>query len=731
MKNNAFRFVELALYYIVIFFLLREWLVPIMELTRTGYMELILLFIVISLAISLFRINFIVSLIIKILYITWFITFVYTGKFVLSTEGIRFLFNDFQTNIGILLQADWVNVTDPFLTFLFFILIWMLIYLIQYWVTVKMSIFYFLVLTVFFVGTLDTFTEYDGSTSIVKIILLGLIMTSLLFIKRLLSQSNIEVVWSKYVKLVLPVILLVGTTSVVAAVLPKADPQWPDPIPFIKTAAGKGGVQGEGKGNGVSKVGYGENDSRLGGSFVADDTVVFLAETETKQYWRVETKDVYTSKGWERSDYFSGTTLVFRPEETIPHSLPVGPAENTKTATVQVMYPYDFVIQPYGMKSVSVENPAIEFRMDGNTDKIVPYENDESLQLSNYFVQYSKPVYLYSQLKNPTEQIDPSITERYLQLPETLPTRVRELAVDVVKGRETPYDQARAIEMYFRQNGFRYDTDEVAIPSEDQDYVDQFLFETKIGYCDNFSSAMVVMLRSIGIPARWVKGFAGGDTIDSNGSMRTFEITNNDAHSWVEAYIPNVGWVNFEPTIGFNSTRSIDFDIETGAEKEEVLTIDEKTEPDEVVKEKEKQHQTTSKENKFFKNTKNIFKENKFVSIVILLLILLGVFALYKWRGKWLPKVYIKLHRQKKFDEASFESFYLQLLKLLEMKGFKRKEGQTLQAYAKEIDAYFETNRMSAITKEYERFIYAKNSVNIDFDKMKESWEYLINRITS
>ena len=75
--------------------------------------------------------------------------------------------------------------------------------------------------------------------------------------------------------------------------------------------------------------------------------------------------------------------------------------------------------------------------------------------------------------------------------------------------------------------------------------MDQFLFETKIGYCDNFSTSMVVMLRSLGIPARWVKGFAPGEIVQREDSIPVYEVTNNNAHSWVEAYFPNVGWMHF------------------------------------------------------------------------------------------------------------------------------------------------------------------------------------------
>src|SRR5699024_5636170 len=98
----------------------------------------------------------------------------------------------------------------------------------------------------------------------------------------------------------------------------------------------------------------------------------------------------------------------------------------------------------------------------------------------------------------------------------------------------------------------------IPYPEAEQDYVDQFLFDTQLGYCDNYSTSMVVMLRTLNIPARWVKGFTGGQQIDdtlanANDSHHVYTITNANAHSWVEVYFPNIGWVPFEPTQGFSN----------------------------------------------------------------------------------------------------------------------------------------------------------------------------------
>lgn len=83
-----------------------------------------------------------------------------------------------------------------------------------------------------------------------------------------------------------------------AYLAPKPGPQWPDPVPFIAAHTTN---QGQGESASGQRIGYDMDDSKLGGSFVNDDTVVFTAKVEDEHYWRIETKDVYTGKGWELS----------------------------------------------------------------------------------------------------------------------------------------------------------------------------------------------------------------------------------------------------------------------------------------------------------------------------------------------------------------------------------------------------------------------------------------------
>ena len=134
-----------------------------------------------------------------------------------------------------------------------------------------------------------------------------------------------------------------------------------------------------------------------------------------------------------------------------------------------------------------------------------------------------------------------AVLRDYLQLPPLDP-RVPALAREITSHAFDPYQQASAIEGYLHSH-FNYT---LQLPSSiPPDPVANFLFVRKEGHCEYFASAMAVMLRSIGIPSRVVNGFSGGEFNDLTSQ---YVIRASEAHSWVEAYIPGEGWVEFDPT---------------------------------------------------------------------------------------------------------------------------------------------------------------------------------------
>lgn len=139
------------------------------------------------------------------------------------------------------------------------------------------------------------------------------------------------------------------------------------------------------------------------------------------------------------------------------------------------------------------------------------------------------------------------LASRYLEIPDAVTQRTRSLAETVVieAGAETPFDQAWAIQEYL-QTSFAYELNP-PVGENGEDIVDYFLFESKVGRCEQYASAMVVMLRTLDIPSRLVSGYRSSDEVNDDGQ---YVFREEQAHTWVEVYFPSYGWIPFEPTAG-------------------------------------------------------------------------------------------------------------------------------------------------------------------------------------
>ena len=139
--------------------------------------------------------------------------------------------------------------------------------------------------------------------------------------------------------------------------------------------------------------------------------------------------------------------------------------------------------------------------------------------------------------------------QKYLQLPNTLPERVKGLALSITSSYNNQYDKVKAVEKYLSSN-YPYTLSPKSTP-KGRDFVDYFLFDIKEGYCTYYASSMAVLLRCAGIPARYVEGYALSSRPKS-GTIYT--VTNDKAHAWVEVYFEGVGWIPFEPTSSFGNS---------------------------------------------------------------------------------------------------------------------------------------------------------------------------------
>jgi hypothetical protein len=137
-------------------------------------------------------------------------------------------------------------------------------------------------------------------------------------------------------------------------------------------------------------------------------------------------------------------------------------------------------------------------------------------------------------------------------LPPDLPPRIGELARTWIGATTDPRLEARLIEAHLRKD-YRYDVDSTSGAAKNPLY--DFLFVSKRGHCEFYSTAMAVMLRTLGVPTRNVTGFIGGTY---NRFARSYAVRQGDAHSWVEVYLDDTGWTRFDPTPPANAAPQSD-----------------------------------------------------------------------------------------------------------------------------------------------------------------------------
>ncbi len=339
-------------------------------------------------------------------------------------------------------------------------------------------------------------------------------------------------------------------------------------------------------GIGFRRTGMGTDDTELGGRLHQDFTPVFRAHTARPQYWKVLHRTEYTGFGW-KSDYDDFFTEVHSPftihiaEEDMSSTIREEMLSSESVSTVQIEWyeELSYLAYPYGWFDLEIEENEAGYVMELNTrsgyfniesgsagltdytlayDEALPDRFDEdALQEDNGWREDSVRTYREMNPDNAAGDIDSADLfylwfEDELRLPSTLPQRVIDLAEEITEGLETEYAMIRAIETYLKEDGgYHYSLLDVENTPADGDYVEYFLFESKVGYCDNFSTAMTVMLRALGIPTRWAKGFTPGSQYVNEQNENYYVIDNSNAHSWPEVYFPSYGWIPFEPSPSF------------------------------------------------------------------------------------------------------------------------------------------------------------------------------------
>ncbi|WP_410983342.1 DUF4129 domain-containing transglutaminase family protein [Bacillus cereus] len=729
LPSNNKRNISSFLMHVFGFLILLEWLQPLVKVTDMVRLNFFIGFIGICFALSFFQVRFQIS--IKIVVILFMIHWVdYKGAFINPTWLIEFS-SDFVHNITLLFQANWWNLSKPFQTFLFFLVLWFFCFLILYWIIRQRRGLLFLILTIIYITIFDISGLYDMSSAIVRTIITGFFMLSLLHTERVKTSENLQKQTKFTSKLLVPIAVSITFAITVGYFAPKLGPQWSNIDTFLKFDSPSANRATE-----ISTSGYSIDDSHLGGSFKWDDTIIFTAQAQNNQYWRVETKDFYTGKGWEISE--TPPKASFKNTNNVVNWYESNTKTETAEAIITIQKDFPYLIYPAGLVSIEATSD-VSFNVDPLSEKIDLMKGSSSTTLHKYKVTYETPHFSIENLKTvkATENLEanPYFIMKYTQLPSSLPKRIQDLAIHLTKDKTNRYDQVLAVENHFTDTSFVYETELVKTPEKNQDYVDQFIFETKSGYCNNFSTSMIVLLRSIGIPARWVKGYTGGaleNKSTNSGYENIYTITNKNAHSWVEVYFPGYGWVPFEPTKGFSNPYNFTHDTSTSASTSQNNAAIPNNE--QIPQRNEETKQKNLIEDTEVSSNKKIIDSKRGVSWGYLFFCIISMsiigYVLFTTRIKWFAFFIIPFYKYRKGDVIYFKA-YDALLKQLERTGIPRNESQTLREYAIHVDNLYNSTDMQKLTLSYENVIYQKNPSTSEWSKSVQLWEKLMKKTSS
>ena len=284
----------------------------------------------------------------------------------------------------------------------------------------------------------------------------------------------------------------------------------------------------------------------LGRGFPLSDLVMFQVETPDlpfeekppRYYWRGRTYDRFVNGQW----YTSGTVREeYSPAVTNPFQVDI--QEKTPARFVFNTGQTNFSLLYSPAQPIWISRPGVTFAIPADVGKdIVAWHAYPSLRGGETYQ-------LDAILSNPNRQqlqeagtVYPEwVNQKYLQLPQDFSPRIQELAKEITVDAQTPYEKASLITRYLRENIVYSQT--IPEPPRNKDRLEWVLFDYKQAFCVYYASAEILMLRSLGVPARMAVGFAQGER-DGN----KYIVRRLNSHAWPEVYFPDIGWVEFEPT---------------------------------------------------------------------------------------------------------------------------------------------------------------------------------------
>ncbi len=281
------------------------------------------------------------------------------------------------------------------------------------------------------------------------------------------------------------------------------------------------------------------------------DEVVMRVRASAADFWRAQTFSTFDGRMWFADDEVG--TLRDGPQIEVPPAFGdvgemfIGDAAVDHEEFIQTFY-------------IESDMPNVIFGAYRPAEVIVDASvwtrNDGAIRASTVFIAGSvytvvsrRPIVDADQLRTQghsgqrLSQQGVEAFDRYLTVPATITQRTRDLAAELAAGHTTTYDIVRSYEDWMSRN-VQYDLS-APVPAAGTDAVDDFLFNTRLGFCEQIASALTIMLRTQGVPARLATGYASGQRDRIAG---VYEVRASDAHAWVEVWFPESGWQAFDPT---------------------------------------------------------------------------------------------------------------------------------------------------------------------------------------
>lgn len=278
------------------------------------------------------------------------------------------------------------------------------------------------------------------------------------------------------------------------------------------------------------------------------DVEVFTVQSELRDYWRITSLDVFDGRIWRSRGSFEDAAGA------LDTDLPDGTSFEAVTQTFDINRLGEIWLPAaYEPAEILAAPDDVELEYEPQSGTLIVNRETENSDGLTYSLLSAVPTRDLASISGAGGSIPNEIGDRYLSLPDDFSERVRGEAARIVvaAGAESQYEKALALQNYFRDPSlFSYSLDVGNGHSSSR--IEDFLFEVRSGYCEQFAGSYAAMARAVGLPSRVAVGFTPGEFDTTIGAYR---VNGRNAHAWPEVWIDGVGWLRFEPTPGRGAPR--------------------------------------------------------------------------------------------------------------------------------------------------------------------------------